>query len=65
VVTHSPFVTCSLNEGWIHRFTRGKDAKVKISKTAEWLAKVAAAKPKAAAKWSWGPQAKGICRQIP
>ncbi len=30
VVTHSPFVVSSLNEGWIHKFTRGEDGLVRI-----------------------------------
>ena len=30
VVTHSPFVVSSLNEGWIHKFTRQPDGRVKI-----------------------------------
>lgn len=30
VVTHSPFVVCSLNCGWIHRFVRKADGLVKV-----------------------------------
>jgi predicted ATP-binding protein involved in virulence len=30
VVTHSPFVVCSLNAGWIHKFTRDSKGLVKI-----------------------------------
>ena len=31
VVTHSPFVVSSLNQGWIHKFTRGNDGLVRIA----------------------------------
>lgn len=30
VATHSPFVVSSLNDGWIHKFTRGADEKVHV-----------------------------------
>ena len=30
VVTHSPFVVSSLNEGWIHKFERGDDGRVVV-----------------------------------
>lgn len=30
VVTHSPFVVCSLNRGWIHRFVRSSSGQVKL-----------------------------------
>ena len=32
VVSHSPFVVSSLNEGWIHKFTRGKNGLVSVEK---------------------------------
>ena len=31
VVTHSPFVACSLNCGWVHKFTRGEDDLVRMA----------------------------------
>jgi len=30
VASHSPFVASSLNDGWIHKFTRGADGKVQV-----------------------------------
>jgi predicted ATP-binding protein involved in virulence len=31
VVTHSPFIASSLNDGWIHKFTRGEDGLVRVT----------------------------------
>jgi energy-coupling factor transporter ATP-binding protein EcfA2 len=35
VVTHSPFVVSSLNEGWIHKFTRSPQGEVQIEPAKE------------------------------
>lgn len=35
VVTHSPFVVCSLNRGWIHRFVRNSSGQVKVRQATE------------------------------
>ena len=34
IATHSPFVISSLNDGWIHKLSRGSDGKVKIAEAA-------------------------------